>query len=354
MSLFEQGRVTVVAELSANHGGSLERALKLVDAAAGAGAHAVKIQTWAKDLMVLDRAHVLERGPWAGRNLADLYAEAHTPWEWHAPIFERATAAGIQAFTSVFDIESLMFLEANFTLPAYKVASFELIDLQLIRAIAKTGKPVILSTGMASRVEIEDAVKAAADTGCRDLTVLRCTSAYPATAEHANLRTMQHMGRTMLVGMGVRIGLSDHTPGIGVAIAAAALGARMIEKHLKLADGSGLDEAFSCTPITLATLCQAVQEAARAPGEMVYGPTIGEATQLDLRRSLYLAQAVRAGEALTLWHFRTARPALGLHPRFLGRLLNRHALVDAPAGAPVTWGLIEPADAIQEAAPSRV
>lgn len=351
MSLGTAARaVTVVAELSANHGGSLEQALKLVDAAAGAGAHAVKIQTWAPGMMVLDRAYVLERGPWADRNLSSLYEEAHTPWEWHAPIFERAKAAGLQAFTSVFDLESLMFLEANFALPAYKVTSFELIDLQLIRAIAKTGKPMILSTGMASRVEITEAVSAARAGGCRDITLLRCTSAYPATAAHANLRTMRHMAEDH----GVRPGLSDHTPGIGVAIAAAALGARMIEKHLKLQDGSGLDDAFSCTPPALATLCAAVQDAAAAPGEIAYGPTIGEAPQLELRRSLYLAKPVRAGEHLTLWHFRTARPALGLHPRFLGRLVNRQALIDAPAGAPVTWGLIEPADAIQEAAPSRV
>jgi pseudaminic acid synthase len=351
MSLFLPGRVTVVAELSANHGGSLAKALELVDAAASAGAHAVKIQTWHKDLMVLAKGLVLERGPWAGRNLAELYDEAHTPWDWHGPIFERARARGMEPLTSVFDLESLMFLEAEHALPAYKVASFELIDLQLIRAIAKTGKPMILSTGMASRVEVQEAVQAAQVAGRgTDITVLRCTSAYPASAQHANLRTMQHMASSL----GVRVGLSDHTQGTGVAIAAAALGARMIEKHLKLEAGSGLDDAFSCTPDTLAQICSAVQDAAAAPGEVSYGPTIGEAPQLELRRSLYLTKTVSQGDILSLWHFRTARPALGLHPRFLGRLIGRAALYGQPGGTPVTWGLVEPADAIQEASPSRV
>jgi len=348
---FPPARVLVVAELSANHLGSLANALELVDAAAAAGAHAVKLQTWCPGKMVLDRGYVLERGLWAGRNLAELYDEAQTPLEWHGPLLARAKARGIAAFTSVFDMESLAFLEAEHPMPAYKVASFELVDLLLIRAIARTGKPMILSTGMATLVEIAEAVDAAARAGCRDLTLLRCTSAYPAGPEHANLRTMAHMAERF----DCRVGLSDHTPGIGVAVAAAALGAKMIEKHLKLDAGGGLDDAFSIDPKGLAQLVRAVQDAAQAPGKTgAYGPTIGEAPQLELRRSLYLARAVRAGDTLTLEHIRTARPALGLPPRMIGRFLGKTAIVDAPAASPVTWGLIEPADAIAEANSSRL
>lgn len=345
MNLFNPGKVTVVAELSANHGGSINTALELVDAAAAAGATAVKIQTWHPDLMVLDHGYVLESGPWTGRNLRELYHEAHTPWAWHGPIFERCRERGVVGFTSVFDHESLAFLERHHQVPAYKVASFELVDLHLIRAIARTGKPIILSTGMAQRTEIQEAVAAARNAGADDITVLRCTSAYPAGPGLANLRTMQHMAESF----GVRVGLSDHTQGIGVAVAAAALGARMIEKHLRLPSGHGLDEAFSITPNELRALVEAVGDAAVAAGEIAYGPTIAEGPQLALRRSLYLAKDVRAGEEITLWHLRTARPARGISPRFMGRLIGKVALVDLPAGAPVTWGLIEPADAISEA-----
>jgi N-acetylneuraminate synthase len=346
MNAIPARRVAVVAELSANHHGNLQQALALVDAAARASAHAVKIQTWHPDLMVLDRAHVLERGPWAGKRLVDLYAEAHTPWEWHAPIFERAAERGIVGFTSVFDRESLDYLERHHRCPVYKVASFELVDLQLIQAIAKTGKPIILSAGMATRLEIEEAVAAARTAGALDITVLKCTSAYPAGPEAANLRTLRDIAERF----GVRPGLSDHTTGVGVAIAAAALGAKVIEKHLKIhRDAGGLDGAFSIDPEGMALLVAGVEAAAVAPGDAVYGPTIAEGPQLELRRSLYLAKPVRAGETLTAQHIRTARPARGLSPRYLGRLIGRQALCDAPAGTPLTWGLIEPADAIAAA-----
>ena len=345
MNAIPARRVAVVAELSANHRGSLAGALELVDAAAGAGAHAVKLQTWHEDRMVLDRRYVIPRGPWAGRNLAELYAEARTPWDWHGPIFERCKAHGIVGFTSVFDIDSLHYLEREHRCPVYKVASFELVDLPLIGAIARTGKPMILSTGMASRVEIEEAVTTARGAGCTDITLLKCTSAYPAGPEAANLRTM----RDMAVRYGVRPGLSDHTKGIGVAIAAAALGAKVIEKHLYIPGEPSLDADFSITPAELALLVEGSDAAAVALGEAVYGPTVSEAPQRELRRSLYLAKTLSAGDTITAAHLRTARPALGLAPRFLGRFVGRQALHAAVEGTPVTWGLIEPADAVHEA-----
>ena len=229
--------------------------------------------------------------------------------------------------------------------PVYKIASFELIDLELIRAVARTGKPIILSSGMATMLEIQEAVKSARDEGCQDITVLKCTSAYPAGPEAANLRTMRDMAERF----GVRPGLSDHTKGIGVACAAAAMGAKVIEKHLRLEDGGGLDAAFSITPSELKLLVEGTDAAAVAPGDAVYGPTIAEAPQLELRRSLYVRYPIRAGQKITAAHICTARPALGLAPRYADRLIGRQALRDATPGEPVTWGLIEPADALAEA-----
>jgi len=347
MNAIPARRVAVVAELSANHRGSLQQALDLVDAAADAGAHAVKIQTWTRGRMVLDPAYVLPRGPWAGRCLAELYEEAHTPWDWHGPIFERAKARGLVGFTTVFDQEALGFLEREHRPPVYKIASFELVDLELIRAAASTGRPIILSAGMATLREIDEAVRAARDEGCKDITVLKCTSAYPAGPEAANLRTMRDMAERFHV----RPGLSDHTVGVGVACAAAAAGAKVIEKHLKASlEAGGLDAAFSIDPAGLALLVQGVDAAAVALGDAVYGPTVAEAPQLELRRSLYLARPVRAGETLKSADIVTARPAAGLAPRYKDRFIGRQVLIDTPAGRPVTWALIEPADAVAEAA----
>lgn len=337
---------TIVAELSANHLGSLDRALELVDAVARAGAHAVKLQTWAKHHMVLDPAAVAAGGPWKGERLVDLYARAWTPWAWHGPIFQRCAERGIEGFTSVFDIESLAYLEREHRLPRYKIASFELVDLALVGAVARTRKPLILSTGMATLVEITEAVRVARANGCTSLTLLKCTSDYPAAARSANLRTMADLGRRFQC----QAGLSDHTLGIGVAITAAAMGASMIEKHVTLSrsDG-GPDAAFSLEPQELADLARAAPAAVAAPGEIAYGPTIAEAPQRELRRSLYLSQDVRAGETLTTRHVRSARPAAGLAPRYLDRVIGSKALRDAIAGTPVTWALIEPADAIADA-----
>jgi N-acetylneuraminate synthase len=334
--------VKVVAELSCNHQGTLERAHELVHAAALAGAHAIKLQTWTSDTMVLDRAVVLESGPWAGHNLSQLYAEAHTPWEWHRPLFEAARAHGMEAFSSVFDLDALELLE-GLECPRYKIASFELVDIPLIRAVAKTGKPIILSTGMATRPEVQDAVEAARDGGARDITLLQCTSAYPATGADANLRTMRDF-----LSLGCQIGLSDHTPGIGVALVAAAWGATMIEKHFTLSRAAGgLDAAFSLEPDELAALVREIPNVVNCLGKMEYGPKPSEIAQRDLRRSLYFAKDMRAGAYVGKEHVVTARPALGLPPRFYGTVLGSKLLVDVRAGQRVTWEELEKREVIQ-------
>lgn len=328
----------IVAELSCNHLGSLERALELVDACAAAGAQAVKLQTWAPGTMVLDPAIVLRDGPWVGANLAELYEKAHTPWDWHWPIFERARAHGIEAFASVFDHESLAMLE-QLKCPRYKVASFELVDLPLIKAIAGTKKPLVISTGMGRADEIDYAVRYASDGGCRDLTLLKCTSAYPADGSSANLATM----RAIANRWSVQTGLSDHTEGIGVAIAAAAMGAVMIEKHVTLrrADG-GFDAKFSLEPAELAQLVLECKRVEKAMGKAdAYGASVHEEPQLELRRSLYFAEDLPAGAFIGEQHLRTARPALGITPRLYWRVLGAKLLQGVRRGTPVRLELLE-------------
>lgn len=319
----------IVAELSANHLGSLERALALVDAAAAAGADAVKLQTFSPESMVADPAYVITDGPWAGRRLIDLYLEAQTPREWHAPIFERARALHLVAFSAPFGPDDADFLE-TLSCPLYKIASFELVDLPLIRHVAEKGRPMILSSGMATLAEVEEAAGAAVEAGCRDLTVLKCTSAYPAPVAVSNLATMADLAKRLRC----KAGLSDHTLGIGVAVAAAALGADMIEKHLTLkrADG-GPDAGFSLESHEFAQMADACRAAAQAVGEPTYGPTPAEAPQLLLRRSLWWAKDQGEGELAA--SIRTARPALGLHPRELDRTIGRTLARDVRAGDPV-------------------
>lgn len=324
----------IIAELSCNHLGNLDRALALVDAAAEAGADAVKLQCWAPDRMVLDRGYRIRGGPWDGRVLADLYREAWTPWDWYGDIFARAREHGIEAFASVFDAEALAFLE-RIGCPRYKIASFELVDLPLIRAVAHVGKPLILSTGMASADEIRDAVT----TACRGrlgpagVTVLQCTSAYPAGVEEANLCMLRYLRDRYLVDVGV----SDHTLGATVPAVAAAMGAAMVEKHLCLsrADG-GPDAGFSSEPAEFAAMVRLVREAAAVMGAPRYGPVPGEAAHAALRRSLYWALPIAAGETITPEHIRTARPAAGLPPKMLDSLIGRAATRAASAGEPVT------------------
>ena len=322
----------IVAELSANHNGSLDRAMRTIEAVAAAGAHAVKFQTWTPGTMVLDRTYRIAGGPWDGRALAELYDEAATPLEWHALLFSKAKECGIEAFSSVFDLEALGYLEA-LRCPRYKVASFELVDLPLIEAIARTGKPMILSTGMATEAEIREAFETARQAGAKRITLLQCTSAYPAPPETANLRNMSVLANRYFPA---RAGLSDHTQGIGVAILAAAMGATMIEKHVALDDAPGLDSAFSIKPDELATL---VREAPRAY-EAYHGisPATREAEepQRALRRSLYFRADLRAGDTVGRQHVVTARPALGMLPRHIDKVIGRQVLRDVKAGEPVT------------------
>ncbi len=331
----------IIAEMSGNHNQSLERALAIVDAAAEAGAHAIKLQTYTADTMTIE-AHsgaftIGDKDSlWAGRNLYDLYKEAHTPWEWHAPIMARAKERGLIAFSTPFDETAVDFLE-GLGVPAYKIASFENIHLPLIRKVAATGKPIVMSTGMASLAELDEAVTAARDAGCRDLVLLKCTSTYPATPENTNLATIPHL-RDMF---GCEVGLSDHTMGVGVAVAATALGASVIENHftLRRADG-GVDSAFSLEPEELRALVVETSRAAAAMGEVAYGPTEAEKKSLIFRRSLYLVRDVEEGEVLTHDNVRIIRPAGGLPPKAIDIVLGMRTRRKAARGTPLTWDLL--------------
>lgn len=331
----------VIAEMSGNHNGSLDRALALVDAAADAGAQALKIQTYTADTMTLDldRDEFFIADPdslWKGNSLYKLYEEAHTPWDWHAPIFERARARGMIAFSSPFDASAVAFLE-SLDVPCYKVASFENTDLPLIRKVAATGKPMIISTGMATVAEIDEAVRAARGAGCRDLILLKCTSSYPATPEHSHLATIPHLRQLF----GCQIGLSDHTLGIGAAVASVALGATVIEKHFTLqrADG-GVDSAFSLEPQELRQLVEESERARQAVGTVRYGRTAAEEKSLVFRRSLYIAADMKAGEVLTPANLRAIRPGLGLPPKHLEMLLGKRVNRDVVRGTPMSWDLL--------------
>jgi pseudaminic acid synthase len=321
----------IVAELSANHLGSLERALAIVDAAADAGADGLKIQTWLKDTMCIDDSRTM----WQGESvlLRDLYAEAYLPWEFHKPIFDRCAERGIECFSSPFDRESVDFLE-SLDCPRYKIASFELVDLPLIRYVASKGKPMIMSTGMATWQEIDSALMASRRPH-GDVTLLKCSSAYPADASDANLKAL----RDMMTCFGEPVGLSDHSPGIGVAVAAVALGATMIEKHLTLsrADG-GPDAGFSMEPHEFKQMVVECRRAAAAIGEVKYGPGPSESTAL--RRSLYITKDMKAGDILTAECLRTARPALGMAPSHYERVLGWAIKRDIMAGTPMTQDLL--------------
>lgn len=329
----------IVAELGASHQGSLDHAKSLIGAAQAAGAHAVKLQTWAPGKMVLDSSLVLRTGPWAGTNLSELYEKAHLPWEAQREAFAYAKSIGIECFSSAFDQESVDFLE-GLECPRYKIASFELVDLPLIQYAALTKKPLILSTGMATRDEVKAALEAAQDAGARDITVLKCTSAYPADGSSANLATM----RAIRTWWSQKIGLSDHTPTIGTAIAAVAMGADMIEKHIRLPSTgeAGLDDAFAITPSALQTLVVEAHQVARAWGkDNAWGPTEHEAPQLELRRSLYYAQDLEAGAYVPAEAVRSARPARGVPPKFLKRVLGSRLKRSVRAGEPVAFEDLE-------------
>lgn len=334
-------RPFIIAEMSGNHNQSLERAFEIVDAAAATGADAIKLQTYTADTITLnvrggDFEIADEKSLWKGRNLHDLYKEAHTPWEWHAPIMERARSHGMLCFSSPFDETAVDFLE-SLEVPAYKIASFENIHLPLIRKVARTGKPMIISTGMASIAELDEAVKTAREAGCRDLVLLKCTSTYPATPENTNVMTIPHM-RDLF---GCEIGLSDHTMGVGVAVAAVAHGAVVVEKHftLRRADG-GVDSTFSLEPDEMASLVVETERAWQSLGRVSYGATQAEQKSLAFRRSIYIAEDVRAGEVFTEKNLRIVRPGHGLAPKHYDMLIGRSASCDLKAGTPATWDVL--------------
>jgi N-acetylneuraminate synthase len=331
----------IIAEMSGNHNQSLGRALEIVEAVAVSGAHALKIQTYTPDTMTIDlderEFHISDpRSPWAGTSLYRLYGEAHTPWEWHAPIFDRARELGLIGFSTPFDETAVDFLEA-LDVPCFKIASFENTDLPLIRRVAATGKPLILSTGMASVAELDEAVRVAREVGGRDPILLKCTSTYPATPEDTNLRTLPHLAELF----GCQVGLSDHTLGVGVAVASVALGATVIEKHFTLerADG-GVDSVFSMEPAEMAQLVVETERAWRALGQVSYGPTEAEKGSLQFRRSLYVVQDLEAGDVLTRDNVRSIRPGLGIAPKFMDRVLGRKAALDIRRGTPLAWELV--------------
>ncbi|MEP7036324.1 MAG: pseudaminic acid synthase [Dermatophilaceae bacterium] len=335
-------RPFVIAEMSGNHNGHLERALAIVDAVARSGAQALKIQTYTADTITIDvdtPAFRVEddHGLWGGRNLYQLYQEAHTPWEWHKPIFDRAREQGLVPFSSPFDPTAIALLE-DLGVEVYKTASAEIVDLPLIREIAGTGKPIIMSTGMATMGEIDAAVGAARDGGCSELVLLACTSSYPALPQDVRLNNIA----LLEAAFGVPVGLSDHTRGIGVSIAAVALGAVCIEKHVTLdrADG-GVDSEFSLNPEELTLLTQE-SEAARLSSTRPprVGPTKSEQAVLQLRRSLFVVADVRAGDTLTRENVRSIRPSGGLATDQIEIALGRTFSVDVPRGTPLTWDLI--------------
>jgi pseudaminic acid synthase len=339
-SVGPEHRPFIVAEMSGNHNQSLDRALALVDAAAAAGAHALKLQTYTADTITLDaRGGLFEiadpNSLWAGRNLHDLYKEAYTPWEWHKPIFDRARALGMEAFSSPFDETAVDFLE-TLDVPAYKIASFENSHHPLIRKAARTGKPIIVSTGASQIADLDETVRLLRSEGANFI-LLKCTSTYPATPQNTHLRTIPHMAQLF----GCPVGLSDHTMGVGASVAAVALGAVLIEKHftLRRADG-GVDSAFSLEPEELASLVTETERAWLALGQVQYGVQKAETKSVAYKRSLYVAEDIAAGEAFTATNIRIIRPGDGLAPKYYEQIIGRHAVKALKRGTPLNWDAI--------------
>lgn len=340
----EIGRHTkpfIIAEMSGNHNHSLERALHLVDLAAEAGVDALKLQTYTPDTITLD-VHTGEffishdSNLWKGQSLYNLYKEAYTPWEWHEAIFNRAKEHGLLAFSSPFDETAVDFLE-TLNVPAYKIASFENVSIPLIRKVARTGKPLIISTGMATAAELDEAVRAAREEGNDQIILLKCTSTYPATPANSNLATIPHMRELF----GTEMGLSDHTMGVGVAVAAVTLGATVIEKHFTTSRvEGGVDAAFSMEPHELKMLVEETERAWQSIGQVQYGPTEAEVASLEHRRSLYIAQDLKVGDILTKENVRDVRPGLGLQTKYYDLVIGKTIKKDAKKGTPLSWDLL--------------
>ncbi len=328
----------IIAEMSGNHNQSLERALEIVDAAARSGAHALKIQTYTADTMTLD----LNEGEffindsqslWMGKSLHKLYQEAYTPWEWHKAIFDRCSEHGMVGFSTPFDATAVDFLE-KLKVPFYKIASFENTDLPLIRKVAATGKPIIISTGMATAADLDETVRTVRKAGGQDIILLKCTSSYPATPEGTNIKTIPHL-RDLF---DVQVGISDHTLGIGVAVASIALGATVIEKHFTLSRAEGgVDSAFSLEPTELAALVRETERAWQSLGQVSYGVTESEQSSLKFRRSIYVVKDIKPGERLTEENIRTIRPGYGMSPKHYDSVLGKVTNKELRRGTPLHW-----------------
>ncbi|MEQ5801955.1 pseudaminic acid synthase [Halomonas sp. H10-9-1] len=329
----------IIAELSANHNGSLETAMRIIQEAAKAGADAVKLQTYRPDTMTLDcdsEDFQIHGGLWDGRTLYELYEEAHTPWEWHQPLFEHARKLGITIFSSPFDTTAVDLLE-ELGAPAYKIASFEAVDLPLIEYVARTGKPMIISTGMADAEEIQEAIDAALGAGCEQLAILHCVSGYPAPPEDYNLRTIPDM----VERFGLVTGLSDHTIDNTTAVTSVALGASLIEKHFTLdRNGGGPDDSFSLEPKELAALCCDAKTAWQALGKIDYGRKSSEQGNVQFRRSLYFVKDLKAGDVITEDAVRSVRPGYGIAPKHLNKVLGHSLNQDVKAASPVRGDVV--------------
>ena len=340
--MFKPNKPFIIAEMSGNHNQSIDRALAIVDAAAKAGVDAVKIQTYTADTMTLDinerEFFIADKNSlWKGESLYSLYQKAYTPWEWHEAIFKRCEEWGIIGFSTPFDFTAVDFLE-ELHVPCYKIASFENVDLPLIKKVAKTGKPIIASTGMTTVAEIDDLVTTARDNGCNDLTLLKCTSSYPATPEGTNLMTIPHMKELFHC----RVGLSDHTLGIGAAVASIALGGTVIEKHFTLSRAEGgVDSAFSLEPDEMALLVRECNTAWQALGHISYEVAEQEKKSLQFRRSLYIVEDLKKGDILTEKNVRSIRPGLGLSPKYYDVVLGKRVKCDVKRGTGLSWDLIE-------------
>jgi N-acetylneuraminate synthase len=331
----------IIAEMSGNHNQSLDRALKIVEAAAESGTHALKLQTYTADTLTLDVSEGVfliddKDSLWEGKSLYELYQEAYTPWEWHEPIIKRANELGMLCFSTPFDDTAVDFLE-EMNVPAYKIASFENIHLPLIKKVASTGKPMIISTGMASVAEMDEMVQAIRDAGCDKFVLLKCTSTYPSTPKNSNVLTIPHMRELF----GCEVGLSDHTPGLGASVAAVAHGATVIEKHFTMCrDDGGVDSAFSLEPEEMKQLVIETEGAWQALGKVTYGPNEAEKDSLIYRRSLYIAVDMKKGDVLDEQNLRIVRPGLGLEPKYYDILLGRRVKRDVKKGIPVNWDII--------------